>query len=86
MAHKSFEAPDKPIGPLMLKNLLKVGLAEIVAKSSAISRLVEEKTGKKMSRQRVSALMNAVNVEPETIALIAKAAGMKPSELLRDDD
>jgi hypothetical protein len=66
------------------RNLLRLGWADLVPQSERISRLARE-AGLEFSRQRVSAIMNAVRVEPETIELIARAIGVKPSELTRDD-
>lgn len=83
MARKEFEAADDPIGPLIMVNLLRLGHADIVVRASELSRLVAEKTGKSMSRQRISAMMNAVRVEPETIEALAKGLGVKPSELTK---
>lgn len=86
VARKESEVGDKPIGPLLVKNLFRLGYADIVVRSAEVSRLVSERTGKSITRQRVSALMNAVRVEPETIELLAKGLGVKPAELLRDDE
>jgi hypothetical protein len=84
MAPRDVEAEAKPIGPTLAKNLYRLGFADLVVRSAEIARLVEKKTGKTMTRQRISALMNAVRVEPKTIELLAKAIGVKPAELLRD--
>lgn len=83
MAPKAFEIPEGAIGPQIMLNLLRLGFADIVVRSSELSALVAEKTGKSMSRQRISAMMNAVRVEPETIEALAKGVGVKPSELTR---
>lgn len=72
-----------PIAFLIVNNLLRLGFADIVVRSSELSALVAEKTGKPVSRQRISAIMNAVRVEPETIEAIAKGIGVKPAELTR---
>lgn len=85
MAKKKVVTTDKPVGPLITKNLIRLGYAETIIRSAEVARLVTEKTGKTMSRQRVSAITNAVRVAPETIAAIAKGLGVKPEELLRDD-
>ena len=76
--------PTGPIGPTLAKNLLRLGYADIVVRSSELSKLVAAKTGATMSRQRISQIMNAVRVEDETIANIAKAIGVKPAELLKE--
>jgi hypothetical protein len=84
MALKDLEGDPKAVGPMLVKNLFRLGFADIVVRSAEIARLVEKKTGKTMTRQRISAMMNAVRVEPETIELLAKAIGVKPAELLKD--
>ena len=76
-------ASDPAIGPLLAWNLYRHGHADIVVRASDLSELVREKTGKSMTRQRISALMNAVRVEPETIAILAQAIGVDPVELTR---
>lgn len=83
MARKEFEVGDDPIGPLLVLNLFRLGFADIVVRSSEIARLVSEKTGKSMTRQRIAAMTNAVRVEPGTIEQLAKGLGVKPSELVR---
>ena len=84
MAIKDVKGESKPIGPLLVRNLYRLGFADMVVRSAEIARRIEAKTGKPMSRQRISAMMNAVNVDPETIELLAKGIGVKPAELLRD--
>jgi hypothetical protein len=73
----------KPIGPLLAQNLFRLGYADIVVRSTKLAELVSHNTGRTMTRQRISTLMNAVKVEPETIAILAKAIGVKPSELTK---
>ena len=80
---KARKTVDEPVGPLMAKHLFRLGYADIVVRSTELSRLVSEKTGRSMTRQRISAMMNAVRVEPETVALIAQAIGVKPGELTK---
>jgi hypothetical protein len=84
MARKGLELPDKPIGPLLVANLFRLGYADIVVRSAEVAKLVTEKTGRRITRQRVSALMNAVRVEPETIELLAQGLGVKAAELIKD--
>lgn len=74
---------DKPIGPTLARNLYRLGYADIVVRSTDLAKLVSEKTGKSITRQRISAMMNAVRIEPDTIETLAKALGVKPSELTR---
>lgn len=75
---------DRPMGPAIARNLLRLGYASIVPHATQLSSLVAAKTDKTMTRQRISLLMNAVNVEPATVATLAKAIGVKPEELLRE--
>ena len=73
----------EPIGPLLARNLFRLGFADVVVRSTELAGLVSKKTGRTMTRQRISALMNAVRVEPETVELLAKAVGVKAAELTR---
>lgn len=82
MPPKKGETDAGPIGPLLARNLFRLGYADIVVRSTELEGLVS-KSGGKMSRQRISAIMNAVNVKPETIAQLAEAVGVKPAELTR---
>jgi hypothetical protein len=86
VARKEIEIDERPVGPRLVKNLFKLGYADIVVRSAEIARIVSERTGRKLTRQRISALMNAVRVEPETIELLAKGLGVKPADLLKDDE
>jgi hypothetical protein len=74
---------EPPVGPILAENLLRLGYADIVVRASEVSRLVSERTGKAMSRQRVSAIMNAVRVDAETVSTLAEAIGVEPEELTR---
>ena len=74
---------DPPIGPILAENFIRLGYSERVIKTSEIARLVTEKTGKSMSRQRVANLLNAVRVNPETIEVLAQGLGVNPKELTR---
>jgi hypothetical protein len=82
MAKKKAETGE-PIGPLLADNLYRLGYGDIVIRSAEVARLITEKTGQNFSRQRVSQLLNAVRVEPETIELLAQAVGVKPHELTK---
>jgi hypothetical protein len=75
--------PGGPMGPLMAANLARNGYADITIRTAEIARLVTEKTGKSMSRQRVSAILKADRFEDETWEMIAKATGLKVSELMK---
>lgn len=74
---------EPPIGPMIAENLLRLGYADIVVRSSELAKLVAEKTGRSMSRQRISAIMNAVRVDDQTVATLAEAIGVEPEELTR---
>jgi hypothetical protein len=82
MAKKKAES-NEPIGPLLAENLYRLGYGDIVIRNAEIARLVTEKTGQSFSRQRVASILNAVRVEPETIELVAKAIGVKVTELTK---
>jgi hypothetical protein len=84
MAAKSFKSDSPPMGRLLARNLFRLGKADIVVRSTEIARDVSAATGSPMSRQRISALMNATYIEPETIEMIAKALKVKPAELLKE--
>ncbi|WP_422930129.1 helix-turn-helix domain-containing protein [Singulisphaera sp. PoT] len=85
MARKKV-AVDEPIGPLLAQNLYRLGYGDIVIRSADIARLVAQKTGESFSRQRVSSILNAVRVEPETIELLASALGVSPDELTKKQE
>ena len=84
MARKKVVPGNKPIGPILAKNLYRLGLADIVVRTTEVAELIAKETGRRITRQRISAIVNAVKVEQETIDLIAKAIGVDPSELTRD--
>lgn len=86
MAKARKRVEDRPIGPILERNLHRLGHADIQVRVSKLSDLIKKRTGFTMSRQRLSAIMNAVRVEPETIEVIAKAIGVSPDELTRDDE
>jgi helix-turn-helix protein len=83
MAKSKPKPEDRPMGSVLTENLIRLGYADTVVRTTEVARLVTEKTGHKMSRQRIANLLNAINVRPETIAIIAKALGVKPSELTK---
>lgn len=72
-----------PMGRVLLENLQRFGYAELVIRATDLAKLINEKTGKKMSRQRIAALPNAIRINPETFGPIAEALGVDPSELMR---
>jgi hypothetical protein len=86
MAKKSAAGRDKAMGPIIARNLYRLGYGEMNVKSGEVAAKVSEKTGKPISRQRISQMMNAARIEPDTIEMLAKGLGVKVSELLREDD
>lgn len=83
MARKAQEPDDEPMGPIIFENLDRFGFVDRTARTAELARLVQEKTGKPMTRQRVAQILNAVRVSPETVEALAAAIGVKPSELTR---
>lgn len=78
-------APDPPIGELIAANLVRLGYSEVRVRVQVtkISDLIRAKTGRVLSRQRVSAILNSRRVNPGTVEMIAAAVGVSPDELLR---
>lgn len=74
---------EPPMGQVLLENLQRFGYAELVIRATDLAKLINEKTDKKISRQRIAALPNAIRINPETIGPIAEALGVDPSELMR---
>jgi plasmid maintenance system antidote protein VapI len=69
---------DEPDDGLLLRdNLIRLGFKETTVKVSEVA----ERVG--LSRQRVSALLNARRIMPETIERIAKGLGVSPKELTK---
>lgn len=75
---------SKPIGPILAENLARLGYGRYVINAAEVAKLVAEKTGKPISRQRIAQIVNAVNVSDETIALLSMALEVDPSELTRE--
>lgn len=73
-------------GELLAANLVRLGYADLVIRTSEVADTVSERTGKKLSRQRVFNLLNSIHIRPETFEQIAKGLGVKVSELTRDID
>jgi DNA-binding Xre family transcriptional regulator len=84
MARKRTMKPGDPAdGPILVQNLCRLGYCEQVVRTTEISRLVAEKTGKSMSRQRIANLLNAAHITDTTLATLAEALGVKPEDLLK---
>jgi hypothetical protein len=71
------------MGTILFENLERLGYVDRVARSAEIARLVKEKTGRSITRQRVQQLLNAVKISPETIELLARGLGVKPTDLTK---
>jgi hypothetical protein len=74
---------DPPAGTVLAENLIRLGYADVVVRTTEVARLVTEKTGHAMSRQRIAHLLNAVRINPETIEVLAKGLGVEPMELTK---
>ena len=83
MGRKRIEAVEDPMGPILAENLIRLGFADVVVRTTEVARRVSEKTGRSMSRQRVASLLNAVRIEPATIELLERGLGIKPGELTK---
>lgn len=77
--------PSKPVGPILIRNLHRLGFADIAVRCGEIAERVAKKTGKKVSRQRISAITKAAHIEPDTLKWLAKGLGVSPKELTRDE-
>jgi len=80
---KPLSLPEGPIGPILWDNLKRLGYVEEVLRSNEIANRVTEKTGRKLTRQRVAQFVNAVRVNPETIEWLAAGLGVEPEDLIR---
>ena len=83
MTRRSTSDNQPPDGSVLAENLVRLGFAETVVRTTEIARLVSEKTGKPMSRQRIANLLNAINIRQETINQLAKGLGVDPKELTK---
>jgi hypothetical protein len=83
MPRRNVLREEPPDGTVLAENLIRLGYAETVVKTTEIARIVSEKTGRPMSRQRVANLLNAINISAETIKTLAAGLGVDPSELTK---
>lgn len=80
-------APGEPgMGPILRMNFCRLGYSDLVVRVGEVADKVTANTGKKMTKQRVSGLLNAVRATPETIETLARGLGVEVSELLRPID
>jgi hypothetical protein len=82
---KPIPKPEGDIGPIIEKTLIRLGHAQNVVKLTDVCRLIKERTGKTISRQRLAAILKANSVEDGTIEMIAKGVGVSPAELLMEE-
>jgi transcriptional regulator with XRE-family HTH domain len=86
MARKRTVRPDDLAdGSVLAENLCRLGYCEQVVKATEIAKLVTERTGKTMSRQRIANLLNSVRITETTLETIAEALGVDVAELRRRD-
>lgn len=70
------------MGAILRENLIRLAYYEDVIKTKEIAKLVTERTGKSMSRQRIANLLNSVHITDATLETIAKALKVEPSDLI----
>lgn len=87
MARKKLTRPEGPVGPIIADNLFRLGFGDRIVRGKDLSELIDKKwRGKRtMSRQRITNILNSVNVSDQTLQTIAEAIGVEPGELLRTD-
>jgi hypothetical protein len=78
------KAARGPMGPTLKANLIRLGEIGLVVPTTSIAKRIKAAGGRTISRQRITALFNAVHIEDDTIAVIAKGLGVKPEELTRE--
>lgn len=76
--------PERSMGPIIAANLARLGYGRTVVNSAEVAKLIAQRTGKAISRQRVAQIVNAVNVTQATIKMLADGLGVDPSELTKD--
>lgn len=84
MAKRKPEKRPMPMGQVLKANLRRLQLTEEVVRSAEIIRRIKARTGRDVTRQRIAALVNAIYIEPETIAWLADGLGVTPEDLLRE--
>lgn len=83
MARKKSHEGDIPTGDVIAENLVRLGYADQVIRVSEIASLILERTGKKVSRQRIANILGSLRVYPDTVEMLAKGLGVKPEELTK---
>jgi hypothetical protein len=73
-----------PMGVILKGNLIRLGHVAVTVPATDIANAISKLTGKSVSRQRISAMLSAPNIEHETLEQLAKAIGVKADELTRD--
>jgi hypothetical protein len=84
-SRKKAKTTETPFGRLLTRNLARLGYADVVVRSKEVADTISQKTGKRITRQRISALLNADRVTDKTLRMLADGLGVDPSELTRDD-
>ena len=74
---------ELPSGDTIAANLARLGLADRVVRHAEIARRIEQNTGKKISRQRISNIIGSLRVRPTAVAMLAEGLRIKPEELTR---
>jgi len=74
-----------PMGETLEKNLVRLGWASTKVRVSEIAKAVEDRTGKSVTKQRISGLLNAIFIESKTIKWLAEGLGVKPEELTKEE-
>jgi hypothetical protein len=83
MARKKTSESDRrpPDGVVLGRNLCRLGYCETVVKTTEVSKLISERTGRHISRQRIAQLLNAVSITPGMLSVLAKGLGVSEDEL-----
>ncbi len=83
---KSQTAIRRPDGEVLAENLMRLGYVRTIVAATDVTKVVTERLGKHertISRQRLSAMLNAIHIRPETIETLAKGLGVKAAELMK---
>jgi hypothetical protein len=75
------ESRVEPMGSVLADNLARLGYAHRVINTTEVAKVVMAKTGRKMTRQRIAQLINAVHISDDMIEALAKGLGVKPKDL-----
>lgn len=75
---------DLPVcdGTVLAEGLIRLGFVRQTVAMAEVAEIVSERTGKPLTRQRLSTLLNSIRISPDTIKMIAGALEVDPSELM----